>query len=92
MAEIEEISGRDCINPVKLANKINEIIKVLEDNEVLTKKHNILVFNSYRNCSTSKTQLKADKLRNANVDDIVWNKLSNRGVIIYYGGQDGTIE
>jgi len=34
---IEKISGRDCLNPVKLANKINSIITVLEENELLTK-------------------------------------------------------
>ena len=37
MATIEPISGRDCMNPVRLANKINEIIKILQENEVLTK-------------------------------------------------------
>jgi len=35
--EIEKISGRDCMNPVKIANKINQIIDLLEENDVLTK-------------------------------------------------------
>ena len=34
---IPKISGRDCMNPVKIANKINSIIDVLEENDVLTK-------------------------------------------------------
>jgi len=37
MVSIEPISGRDCMNPVRLSNKINEIINVLEENDVLTK-------------------------------------------------------
>ena len=34
---IEKISPRDCLNPVRLSNKINEIITILEENDVLTK-------------------------------------------------------
>jgi hypothetical protein len=37
MTTIDRISGRDCMNPVKLSNKINEIISFLEENELLTK-------------------------------------------------------
>lgn len=35
--EIKKISGRDCLNPVKISNKINEIITLLEENDILTK-------------------------------------------------------
>jgi len=34
---IEKISPRDCLNAVRLSKKINEIITLLEENEVLTK-------------------------------------------------------
>lgn len=37
MAQIDKISPRDCLNAVRLSNKINQIIDVLEENEVLTK-------------------------------------------------------
>ena len=45
MATIERISGRDCMNAVKVSNKINEIITFLEENELLTK-------NEYENMLT----------------------------------------
>jgi len=35
--DIEKISPRDCFNPVRLANKINSIIYLLKENDVLTK-------------------------------------------------------
>lgn len=37
MKTIEKIQPRDCLNPVRLANKINQIITLLEENEILTK-------------------------------------------------------
>lgn len=43
------------------------------------------IYNEFRQCYTSKTQLKADALRHSNVESSAWDMLSNREVIRNYG-------
>ena len=51
----------------------------------MEEKRNKRVFNVYRQEESSRTQLRCDELRNNNVADCCWDKISNRQILKNYG-------